>query len=167
MLSIYSVESAKMKTTNARLLRHLMASDKNKKNLGPKVYLLKLYRKIQLPNSKKVVWASKGYHKKNIFLGCLVLCLFHLPVSSLMLSPSRITWYSWFSLKEIESARNLHSLHPRQETQRLGRSVPSASADRKSRGRNIPPSLAAVVTARVVTSSGFSTLGLAGLCFLR
>jgi hypothetical protein len=37
-----------------------MASDKNKKNLGPKVYLLKLYRKIQLPNSKKVVWASKG-----------------------------------------------------------------------------------------------------------
>jgi hypothetical protein len=61
----------------------------------------------------------------------------------------------------------MHSLHPKQETQRLGKSVPSASADRKSRGRNIPPSLEAVVTARVVTSSGFSSLGLAGPFFLR
>ncbi len=48
-----------------------------------------------------------------------------------------------------------------------GTPLTSASADRKSRGRNIPPSLEAVVTARVVTSSGFSTLVLAGLLFLR
>jgi hypothetical protein len=37
-----------------------MASEKNKKNCGPKVYLWKLYRKNQLPSTKKFGSGGKG-----------------------------------------------------------------------------------------------------------
>ena len=60
MHSIYSLESGKMKTTNARLLRDQMAFEKNKKMLWPKSVSLEVVQKKSASQHKKGRLSQKG-----------------------------------------------------------------------------------------------------------